>query len=161
MIGAVVVRRCGQRGCPEVVVVAGAEQGAGTEVGARVEELSRLEVGRCGERIAEAHLVAAGARVLDRNWRCRLGELDLVVLDGDVVVGVEVRTRRTTSAGTPLESVTPRKVARLRRLLGAWCAEHPAAGRGGCGGRLRLDVVGVLLAEGTTPEVQHVRGIDR
>jgi putative endonuclease len=120
-----------------------------------VGALTRREVGAHGERVAEAHLVAAGAEVLDRNWRCRWGELDLVVRDGDALVGVEVRTRRTTASGTPLESVTPLKVARLRRLLGLWCAEHPGRARTG---RLRLDVVGVLLDASGGAAVQHVRG---
>ncbi|TNM62479.1 YraN family protein [Streptomyces sp. NP160] len=118
--------------------------------------MSRREVGERGERLAEAHLVAGGAQVLDRNWRCRWGELDLVVRDGDALVGVEVRTRRTTASGTPLESVTPLKVARLRRLLGLWCAEHPGRARTG---ELRLDVVGVLLDRAGGAEVQHVRGV--
>ncbi|WP_255472384.1 YraN family protein [Quadrisphaera setariae] len=132
--------------------------GRGTaQVPGAVGALTRREVGAHGERVAEAHLVAAGAEVLDRNWRCRWGELDLVVRDGDALVGVEVRTRRTTAAGTPLESVTPLKVARLRRLLGLWCADHPARARAG---RLRLDVVGVLLDAGGRASVQHVRGVE-
>ncbi|MGQ7295502.1 YraN family protein [Quadrisphaera sp. KR29] len=133
--------------------------GRGTAGGVRaggVGALTRREVGQRGERLAEEHLVAAGAEVLDRNWRCRWGELDLVVREGDALVGVEVRTRRTTAAGTPLESVTPLKVARLRRLLGAWCAEHPGRVRSAA---LRLDVVAVLLARGGEVRVQHVRGV--
>lgn len=129
--------------------------GAGERPGG-VAALTRREVGARGERLAEEHLVAAGAQVLDRNWRCRWGELDLVVRDGDALVGVEVRTRRTTASGTPLESVTPLKVARLRRLLGLWCAEHPGRVRAGL---LRLDVVGVLLDAAGAAEVQHVRGV--
>lgn len=115
---------------------------------------ARLAVGRYGERVAAEHLRAAGMVVLDRNWRCRWGELDLVVRDGDVLVGVEVRTRRSLAAGTPLESVTPRKVARLRRLLGLWCQEHPVRAAG-----LRLDVVAVVLPRRGAARVEHVRGV--
>ncbi|MGQ7350200.1 YraN family protein [Quadrisphaera oryzae] len=143
----------------ELVDAADGRDGAHEVVGPvfpGVGALSRREVGAHGERLAEAHLVAGGAEVLDRNWRCRWGELDLVVRDGDALVAVEVRTRRTTAAGTPLESVTPVKVARLRRLLGAWCADHPGRVRSGA---LRLDVVGVLLEPTGEASVQHVRGV--
>ncbi|MEH3076834.1 MAG: YraN family protein [Quadrisphaera sp.] len=130
---------------------------AGTaQVPGAVGALTRREVGAHGERVAEAHLVSAGAEVLDRNWRCRWGELDLVVRDGDALVGVEVRTRRTSASGTPLESVTPLKVARLRRLLGLWCAAHPDRDRAA---RLRLDVVGVVLDASGRASVQHVRAV--
>ncbi len=115
---------------------------------------ARRAVGRYGERLAAEHLRAAGMAVLDTGWRCRWGELDLVVRDGDVLVGVEVRTRRSLSAGTPLESVTPAKVARLRRLLGLWLAEHPVRPAG-----LRLDVVAVVLPRSGAAQLQHVRGV--
>lgn len=123
--------------------------GSGTSAGS-----ARQAVGRYGEQVAAAHLKAAGLVVLDRNWRCRWGELDLVARDGDVLVGVEVRTRRSLAAGTPLESVTPVKVARLRRLLGLWRQEHPVRPAG-----LRLDVVAVVLPRSGAARVQHVRGI--
>ena len=127
----------------------GGVSGIGSGAGA-----ARLAVGRYGERVAAEHLQAAGLVVLDRNWRCRWGELDLVARDGEVLVGVEVRTRRSLAAGTPLESVTPRKVARLRRLLGLWRQEHPVRPAG-----LRLDVVAVVLPRSGAARVQHLRGV--
>jgi putative endonuclease len=111
-------------------------------------------VGRYGERVAAEHLQAAGLAVLDRNWRCRWGELDLVVRDGGCLVGVEVKTRRSTAAGSPLEAITPAKVARLRRLLGCWLEEHPVGARD-----VRLDAVAVLCPPSGPPVVEHVRGI--
>jgi putative endonuclease len=130
-----------------VVVVTGEEQRRGARG-------ARAAVGRYGEQVAAAHLQQAGLVVLDRNWRCRWGELDLVVRDGDCLVGVEVKTRRSAVAGTPLEAITPAKVARLRRLLGLWLAEHPVRPRD-----LRLDAVAVLRPASGPALVQHVRGI--
>jgi putative endonuclease len=61
---------------------------------------------RHGEEIPVAHLQALGKHVLERNWRCQLGEIDVVALDGDCLVVCEVKTRRTLAAGVPLEAVT-------------------------------------------------------
>ena len=74
------------------------------------------ELGRRGEQLAVDHLEARGMRVIERNWRCRLGEIDLVARDGDDTVFVEVKTRTTADYGHPFESITPVKLARLRRL---------------------------------------------
>jgi len=112
------------------------------------------ETGRHGEALAAWWLEDRGLRVVDVNWRCREGEIDVVALDGDEVVVVEVKTRRGTGWGHPLEAVTPTKMARLRRLAGAWLEAHPGTGR-----RVRIDVVGIVL--GRAPgdvEVSHVRG---
>ena len=81
-------------------------------------------VGRYGEKVAAAHLVEAGWTLLDRNWRGTRGELDVVALDGDVLVAVEVKTRRGTGFGHPAQAVTPAKLGRLRRLTGEWLATH-------------------------------------
>ena len=111
-------------------------------------------VGRYGEQVAAAHLQQAGLVVLDRNWRCRWGELDLVVRDGTALVGVEVKTRRSVVCGSPLEAITPAKVARLRRLLGLWVDE-----RGIRPSALRLDAVAVLRPPSGPALVEHLRGI--
>ncbi|MFZ5870980.1 MAG: YraN family protein [Actinomycetota bacterium] len=112
-------------------------------------------VGRYGEQVAVRHLQDAGFQIVDRNWRCRDGELDVVAVDGDCLVAVEVRTRRSTAAGHPLESVTPLKVARLRRLLGRWLDAHP----GGRWADVRIDVVAVLRPPRGAAVVEHVRGV--
>jgi len=111
------------------------------------------ELGRRGERIAEAHLVGLGLRVLDRNWRCPIGELDLVLLDGDEVVFAEVKTRSGLGFGHPFEALHPAKLARLRRLAGAWCEAHDR------GGPIRLDAVAVIAIDGRAPEIEHLAGI--
>ena len=112
------------------------------------------DLGRRGERLAEEHLVARGATVLDRNWRCALGEIDLVVRDGEALVFVEVKTRSGLDWGTPLEAITPVKLARLRRLAGEWCGAHPAER-----GALRIDAVGVVAPRGQVPRIEHVEAV--
>src|SRR5689334_23085538 len=94
---------------------------------ATVDRVTRATdaVGAYGERVAVRALEAAGMRVLDRNWRCRRGELDIVALDGRTIVFCEVKTRRTASFGAPAEAVGPAKVRRLRALAAAWLAENP------------------------------------
>src|SRR5215468_3584170 len=81
-------------------------------------------VGGYGERVAVAYLIARGLILLDRNWRCPLGEIDIVMRDrGDVLVFVEVKARRSDRFGTPAEAVGHAKVRRLRRLAAAWLAQ--------------------------------------
>ena len=99
-------------------------------------------------------LEAAGMRVIDRNWRCRRGELDIVALDGRTIVFCEVRTRRTATFGTPAESVGPAKVRRLRALAAAWLAEHPEVR-----GEIRFDVVCVRPQPSGAALVEHLRGV--
>ena len=83
---------------------------------------------------------ARGYQVLARNWRCREGELDLVVSDGAQLVFCEVKTRSSTAFGAPVEAVTEAKRLRLRRLAARWMQDHgPAPGR-----QVRFDVASVL-----------------
>ncbi|GIG28011.1 YraN family protein [Cellulomonas marina] len=111
-------------------------------------------VGRYGEDLVEAHLRAAGWSVLDRNWRCRAGELDLVARDGEELVAVEVKTRRSQRYGSPAEAVTAVKLARLRRLLALWLAEHDEHARA-----VRVDVVCVVLPRTGAPRLEHLVGV--
>ena len=111
-------------------------------------------LGGYGERVAAQRLVAAGMVLVDQNWRCELGEIDLVLRDGDVLVFCEVKTRSSTAYGHPLEAVTPTKGARLRRLAARWLEEHEVRPRD-----VRIDLVGVLLAARGAAEVEHVRGV--
>lgn len=112
------------------------------------------ELGRRGERLAERHLLARGYRLIDRNWRCRHGEIDLVLRDGDAVVFVEVKTRSSTAFGHPFEAITPLKLARIRRLAGVWCEAHPRER-----GRVRIDAVSVLVPRDGFPCIEHLAGV--
>ncbi len=114
----------------------------------------RHELGREGERAAAAYVTAGGMSVIARNWRCRHGEIDLVAREGSTVVFIEVKTRRGQRLGSPLGAVTPEKVARLRRLAGAWLQDS-----GGHRGPVRIDAVGLLRQPDGNFAVEHVRGI--
>ncbi|MER7006333.1 YraN family protein [Dactylosporangium sp. NPDC000555] len=108
-------------------------------------------LGGFGERVACRYLVSQGLVLLDRNWRSRSGELDVVARDGADLVFVEVKTRRGTRYGRPAEAIVPAKVRRLRALALMWLAANHARGE-----RLRFDVVSVLV--GRSVAVQHLRG---
>jgi putative endonuclease len=115
---------------------------------------ARDALGRWGEDLAVQHLVAAGLEVLDRNWRCREGELDVVAREPDgTVVFVEVKTRRTAAFGQPSEAVSRAKAARIRTLACRWLLHHPSGGV-----PLRFDVVSVVRAPGAAPVVHHLQG---
>ena len=111
-------------------------------------------LGAYGERVAAQRLVDEGMVLVDRNWRCDLGEIDLVLRDGDVLVFCEVKTRSSAAYGHPLEAVTPEKGERLRQLALRWVEEH-----GVDPPEIRVDLVGVLLAERGAAEVVHVQGV--
>lgn len=116
--------------------------------------VTRAELGRWGEQIAAEHLSADGICVLDRNWRCRIGELDIVALDGDTLVFCEVKTRQSRRFGSPAEAVNATKARRLRRLAGCWLVEHAHRAR-----NVRLDVLSVLAEPGRPVLVEHLRGV--
>jgi len=118
----------------------------------------RSAVGRYGEDVAVRHLSESGMEVLARNWRCELGEIDVVARDGSTVVVCEVKTRRGLDYGTPLEAVTARKMARLRRLAARWVAEW-AAESGQHPPDVRIDVVSVLVRRQGGALVEHLRGV--
>jgi putative endonuclease len=99
----------------------------------------RRRLGQRGEDLAARHLAARGYEIVTRNWRCEAGELDLVARDGDALVFVEVRTRRGEALGTPEESVTPAKQARLIVLAEAYVQAHDWLGD------WRIDVVAVEM----------------
>lgn len=114
----------------------------------------RRALGAYGEELAARHLTEQGMVVLDRNWRCDAGELDLVLRDGDTLVVCEVKTRSTEDFGSPLEGVDRVKVGRLRRLAARWVDErgvHPPG--------IRIDMVGVLRPRRGPSQVEHVAGI--
>jgi putative endonuclease len=78
-------------------------------------------LGRHGETLAVAFLETQGMRIVDRNWRCSEGEIDIVALDGDTLVIAEVKTRKNLAYGHPFEAVDAAKLARLHRLgLSSW-----------------------------------------
>lgn len=109
-------------------------------------------LGGFGEDLVAAYLSSRGLTVVDRNWRCELGEIDLVARDGTTLVVCEVKTRSALGYGAPVEAVTYRKATRLRRLAARWLAAHGTHARD-----IRIDVVGVLVRPGSEPVIDHVR----
>ena len=111
-------------------------------------------VGRWGEDVAARHLVASGLVILDRNWRCSTGEIDIIARDGRTLVFCEVKTRRSEAYGTPFEAVTVDKARRQRRLAAAWLEFAGLSVP-----EIRFDVVGVLCPRRGGPQVEHRRGV--
>ncbi len=124
--------------------------GRGTVGSMRVKDV----VGRYGEELVAVQLADAGWTILERNWRCPDGELDVVAVDADVLVFIEVKTRSSLGYGDPAEAVSPAKAARVRRLALRWLAEHDA----GYWPQLRFDVVAVVRRGPSGPTVRHIRG---
>jgi putative endonuclease len=112
----------------------------------------RRAVGEYGEHVAERYLTAAGLVVLNRNWRCSEGEIDLVLRDGDDVVFCEVKTRRGAAFGRPVEAIRRSKVLRLRRLAARWLDQTEVHPR-----EVRFDVVEVMPQPQGAAVVEHIR----
>ncbi len=115
----------------------------------------RRALGAWGERLAARYLREHGLAIVDRNWRCRYGEIDIVARDGDCLVFCEVKTRSGEGFGAPFEAVTWRKQRRLRQLAGLWRDEHPEE----AAGPLRIDVISILRPPGRPARVEHLRGV--
>ena len=113
---------------------------------------SRMALGRAGEDLAARHLETLGFRVLERRFRTRDGEIDLVAADGPTVVFVEVKTRSGSACGRPAEAVDGRKQSRLLRAARVWLHRHGATER-----PCRFDVVEVLLRPGEEAVAHHIR----
>jgi putative endonuclease len=112
------------------------------------------ELGRLGELLAVEYLESEGMRVIERNWRCPAGEIDIVARDGPTLVIVEVKTRTGLLFGTPFSAITAEKLARLRRLVAAWIRAHH-----GVHNEVRIDAVSVLVPRQGAVEIDHLRGV--
>jgi putative endonuclease len=119
-----------------------------------VDMNAKDELGRLGEQLAADFLEQSELRILDRNWRCPDGEIDIVALERRTLVICEVKTRSSGRYGTPLEAISARKRVRLRKLAVAWVQSHGLFYE-----EIRIDVVGVLKAEPGEFSIEHVRGV--
>lgn len=111
------------------------------------------DLGRAGEQRAVEHLTARGYAILDRNWRCAQGEIDIVAHLGRSLCFVEVKTRRSELFGHPFEAIDARKRRRLWQLAFAWAQAHPEHARHRT---LRLEAVGLIGADAATARVEHL-----
>ncbi len=119
----------------------------------------RNALGTYGENVACAYLVERGYEILERNWRCSEGELDIVARYERCLIGCEVKTRTTERFGTPEEAVTPAKLRRLRRLIASWLSERPKDGSEIRPAELRLDVLAVTVPTKGAASVRHLIGV--
>lgn len=108
--------------------------------------------GNEGERMAQRFLESLGFRILDKQFRCRFGEVDLIALDGDTIVFVEVKTRQSDRKGQPAEAVTPHKQQQIVKVALHYLKRHGWLDR-----RSRCDVVAIRLDDPASPHITHYR----
>lgn len=113
--------------------------------------MNTRRIGDRGETLALKHLTSKGYELVERNYRTRYGEIDLILRDGQTLVFVEVKLRHGTGYGDPLESVTPRKQEQVRAVAEQYLDETQPDFE-----ELRFDVVGILDGRGR-PEITHVK----
>ena len=111
-------------------------------------------LGSYGEEVASKYLQQHGWEILDRNWRCTTGEIDIVATRGNILAVCEVKTRRSSRFGSPIEAVTPEKYLRLRRLAGQWLHVHEAHR-----GAVRIDIIAVMVDDAGMTHVQHIEAV--
>ena len=112
----------------------------------------RTRLGERGEDAAAAYLERAGMTIVERNWRASAGEVDIVAIDGETVVLCEVKTRRSTTKGTPEEAVTPAKQRRYAKLAASYMQY---AGIGAA--NIRFDVISLLVIAPDRALLRHHR----
>jgi putative endonuclease len=111
-------------------------------------------LGRFGERVAGRYLQNLGMAILDTNWTCKYGEVDIVARDGATLVICEVKTRTGASHGTGLEAITGQKATRLRRLAAYWLEVHSVQPEA-----VRIEVVSVLVPPRGAPQIERIVGV--
>ena len=114
------------------------------------------DLGRAGEQRAVRYLHDHGYEIIDRNWRCAQGELDIVALRRGTLVFVEVKTRTTEAFGHPFDAVDARKRRRLWKLAHAWMQAHPDQVHGR---EMRIDVIGIIGDDPDAGTLEHLRDI--
>jgi putative endonuclease len=122
------------------------------------EDGVQAAVGVRGEDLACAELERRGLQILERNLRCRLGEIDIIAAEkganGLTLVFCEVKCRSRLGFGHPLEAITFTRRQTLRQLAALWMREHHLKAS-----TVRLDAVGVVLVPGQPPSLTHVRAV--
>ena len=114
------------------------------------------DFGRAGEQRAADHLTARGYLILERNWRCSQGEIDIVAARPGRLSVVEVKTRRDEGFGHPFEAIDDRKLRRLWRLAFAWAKAHPEQMRHRV---IRVEAIGIIGADPNTARLEHLEDL--
>lgn len=117
-------------------------------------EHARQISGRRGEDLAAAFLMRNGFRVISRNWRCRGGEIDLIVERAGEVRFVEVKFRHTAEYGHPEESITPAKLRHLAIAIQTWLRRHPRAPK-----KYQADAIAILSEPGASADIRWIENI--
>jgi putative endonuclease len=112
---------------------------------------SNQQTGRLGEETAVAYLERKGYAILDRNFRCKGGEVDIVASEAKTVVFVEVKARRSLSFGVPQLAVTPFKQRQIMKAALTWLAQHRQQNA-----QARFDVIAITLKSGSEPAIEHI-----
>jgi len=112
----------------------------------------RKKLGQRGEDAAAAYMKRAGLTIVERNWRCQAGEIDIVALDGETLVLCEVKTRRTAAKGSAADAITPAKQRRYLKLAAAYTQ---FAGLGPV--EIRFDVITLLVVAQDRALLRHYR----
>ncbi|NLV20992.1 MAG: YraN family protein [Syntrophomonadaceae bacterium] len=110
----------------------------------------KIALGRQGEEIAAAYLQQQGYEILARNYRCRYGELDIICKKNNIIVFVEVKTRRSDLFGSPEEAITRTKIQHIKKVALLYLAENKTSCR-----EIRFDVVTILM-KADRPEINHI-----
>ena len=111
-------------------------------------------LGQQGEELAAEFLVEAGLTIIERNWRCKQGEIDIVAVTGRTLVICEVKTRSGLRFGSPIEAITRQKASRLRKLAVLWVKAH-----GMTYDQIRIDIVGLLRDASGEFTIEHIQGV--
>lgn len=114
---------------------------------------SNQSVGKYGEDRAAEFLVRLGYEIIDRNWRCKSGEIDIIARDRNCLVFAEVKTRTRTGFGHPFEAITAKKIQTMRSLVSQWCHNRNLASN-----EVRLDALSVLIVRGRVT-IEHLKQV--
>ena len=116
--------------------------------------LRKDALGQYGEEVAARYLSGLGMKVIERNWRCECGEIDIVASEGNALVVCEVKTRSSEAFGSPFEAITQRKLRRLRQLATKWLEARQVYAP-----TVRIDVVGIVQGAVGPPEINTFVGL--
>ncbi len=118
----------------------------------------KIELGRRGEGLANQYLAENGYQIIATNYRCTIGEIDIIAQKDRKVIFVEVRTKSSLRYGTPAESITPAKISKMKRVAEFYLKERLPLSGGPI--RIRFDFIGITCERDGTHRLEHIKGIN-